>query len=729
VNLRYPFLFIFLIISCVCLADDVGVSEARLIEEDNNTYVLEVDVSPSLINTIQAPILPENCSFIGKPERVPVGPMLVVRYRFSSGSKPLQPEDKLLLYWQRSGIILTTYWLDGSSKKVFFDRQLSGFLIQVSSLRDMEVSRKKLILKGNADAQEQLKELWIVFLLLMVAFAVGGLRIRLFQFVMAFAGGHGLSLLILDMGMPILPSSMISIAIALTSLFLFMFQLQVGVEKRRLWAIPLLLGLMHGHSYSGPSFEQAVSLTKVDLLTARLFYNLLIDGVVSLGSLFLYLIFAGLRKWEFLKRFQRAVIYTGGGLAIASILFFLPGIWTPTEVEKGVQLSDLSGNMIQTSNSGVLSKPVDMEDPIMGFITITPFEIRCEWLMRARDLHPETIQTESGKEVIPVDIQDSFKLDLMTRMAADTRIIVEGKPLKAAKIRADFVSVGSYGVSTRSKPVPEAVDRAVVGITLAYSVPDAPSFVSVELTSYTGQIEAIPISFTDPWGTTASAITAQRSQVEWKARMAGFRRPVIQPVRIEALTWPALSMGLSIAALGLLLLKRKKDLIPASYILVILLLGISVLVYPFSRWDAPSSISRKVGYEEAGSRALGQLLTNIYRAFDYQTEEAVYDQLAISTLGDQLTVIYLEHQSAMKLEERGGARANVDQVQILEVKDMKRTKEDIWMDASWVVSGSVSHFGHIHYRKNRYDARVYVRAVDDVWKISGIEVKEKERIL
>jgi hypothetical protein len=51
------------------------------------------------------------------------------------------------------------------------------------------------------------------------------------------------------------------------------------------------------------------------------------------------------------------------------------------------------------------------------------------------------------------------------------------------------------------------------------------------------------------------------------------------------------------------------------------------------------------------------------------------------------------------------------------------------IDASWVVSGSVSHFGHIHYRKNLYNASVFLQTQEGTWKISGIEVKDKERIL
>jgi len=289
--------------------------------------------------------------------------------------------------------------------------------------------------------------------------------------------------------------------------------------------------------------------------------------------------------------------------------------------------------------------------------------------------------------------------------------------------------VGSYGVSTRNEPLPEPLDRAVIGVTLAYALDEAPSNVKVELDSFPGYISAIPLSFTDPWGSTAHTLSTQSAGAEWKHRMAGFRRPLIQEVKIEPLTWPALSMVLLISAFAVAFIIRKGLTIRYRDAILVLLIGTAILVYPFLRLNAPSFISRKVASEESSGKALNLLLTNIYRAFDYQTEEAVYDQLAISTMGDQLTGIYLEHQSAMELEDRGGARASVDQVSVTEIRDVRRKDESIIIEAIWEVSGSVSHFGHIHYRKNLYDARVFIKAIDGAWKISGMEVMEKERIL
>ena len=728
-KIRYQILLVFLIRSTFCLADDVGVAEVRFFEEENNIYALEVDVPLSLLYTIQSPILPDHCDFIGDPEQVRIGPMLVVRYRFSSGESPLKAEDELLLYWQRSGIILTAYWLDGSSKRIFVDRELAGFHIPVSLLQESEVTFQGLLNESAGDALNHVKDYWLVYFLLMAAIASRESLLKLLKILFAFIAGHGISLLTIDMGVTGLPPSMLSPMMLLAILFLLSAQLRPIGKKGHVWPVLLMLGFIHGLSYIGPTLEQAESLARIDRVKSHLIYNILVDVTMLLGRLALYTLFTILRNSTRLSHIRKLAIYAGGGLAIASMLSLIPGILEPARQGSATQLANLSGNLSIKSKSGNPSRPVEMEDPMMGFMTITPFEIRCEWLVRVRDLKPETRSNEEGIEIIPVDMQEAFKNDLLDRLASTTLVSSDGEILRASKSRADFVSVGSYGVSTRNEPLPESLDQAVVGVTLAYAVDEAPSKVSLELTSFPGYISAIPLSYTDPWGSTAHTLSEQSVRAEWKRRMAGFRRPLIQAVQIERLTWPAASMALLLLAISLTFVHRERPLIKYRDVLLVLLLGAAILVYPFLRLNTPSFISKRIASVESSSNALNQLLTNIYSAFDYQTEEAVYDQLAISTMGDQLTGIYLEHQSAMELEDRGGARASVDQVRVTDIREVSRKDEGIVIEANWVVSGSVSHFGHIHYRKYLYDARVYIQAVEGTWKISGMEVIEKERIL
>jgi hypothetical protein len=46
----------------------------------------------------------------------------------------------------------------------------------------------------------------------------------------------------------------------------------------------------------------------------------------------------------------------------------------------------------------------------------------------------------------------------------------------------------------------------------------------------------------------------------------------------------------------------------------------------------------------------------------------------------------------------------------------------------WTATGTVGHWGHVHTRRNQYDAIVTVRADQGGWKIAGLELLEEQRI-
>ena len=48
--------------------------------------------------------------------------------------------------------------------------------------------------------------------------------------------------------------------------------------------------------------------------------------------------------------------------------------------------------------------------------------------------------------------------------------------------------------------------------------------------------------------------------------------------------------------------------------------------------------------------------------------------------------------------------------------------------AVWTVGGTVTHFGHRHFRQNRYDARIHLVPVEETWKIRSIEILEQDRL-
>ncbi len=133
---------------------------------------------------------------------------------------------------------------------------------------------------------------------------------------------------------------------------------------------------------------------------------------------------------------------------------------------------------------------------------------------------------------------------------------------------------------------------------------------------------------------------------------------------------------------------------------------------------------------EEDTDILNSLLANVYRSFDLRNEGAVYDRLALTVNGDQLTNIYVQRRRAMDLKERGGARGKVDDVDVGEVGDVKREADGTFsVDANWTVSGSFSHFGHSHYRRNRYHAVVRILPEGDAWKIRKFTLLDERRLL
>jgi hypothetical protein len=147
---------------------------------------------------------------------------------------------------------------------------------------------------------------------------------------------------------------------------------------------------------------------------------------------------------------------------------------------------------------------------------------------------------------------------------------------------------------------------------------------------------------------------------------------------------------------------------------------------PTNQWSGPVESSRGVHLV----RLTDDLLTNVYRSFDFRDEEVVYDRLAVSVVGPQLADVYLENRRALELENRGGARASVDEVEILEVGSPRRDGAGGFrVNATWSVSGSVNHFGHVHYRQNRYEAELHLQVVDGVWKLRQIELLDERRVL
>ena len=93
-----------------------------------------------------------------------------------------------------------------------------------------------------------------------------------------------------------------------------------------------------------------------------------------------------------------------------------------------------------------------------------------------------------------------------------------------------------------------------------------------------------------------------------------------------------------------------------------------------------------------------------------------------------LTDVYLQMRRSRELENQGGARVKVDDVEMLDIDDQEANHAGLAYRCRWTAAGSVGHWGHIHRRTNLYDAVLTIEPVDGVWKITSVELREEQRI-
>jgi len=138
---------------------------------------------------------------------------------------------------------------------------------------------------------------------------------------------------------------------------------------------------------------------------------------------------------------------------------------------------------------------------------------------------------------------------------------------------------------------------------------------------------------------------------------------------------------------------------------------------------------------EAQAQAIfASLHSNIYRAFDYQSEEAIYETLAQSVQGSLLPEIYRKIYRSLILQEEGGAICKVQKVQILgsEVlgpeSEARRDAATFRVACRWRVHGIVEHWGHVHRRVNQYAAVYTLAPSEGAWKFSDVRITALERV-
>jgi hypothetical protein len=546
----------------------------------------------------------------------------------------------------------------------------------------------------------------------------------------AFAGAQLVGLLMSSVLDFQLAASMAEVGVGAGVVLLAREGLRGPGERRQVAALAACAGLVHGmglaRSVAPP--ESADSLASVVWLAL---------AVLGMDAALLVAAFVGsalgsLKPEPTSQRAGVAVAYVAAIGAVA-LAIGLPTTGAGADTESTattLTLPDLpvpEGGVGTSASRSIAARLPDAA--VQSFVTVAPFEVRHEVLVRLRELAPELGLPATGA-VIPEEL-DRVKRELQQLLMARHSVGIDESEVDPVLVRTDFLTLDDRGVLPRQTPVAEDVEAAWIGLTVAYLTPKTPTSLTLSW-DLTENQAVIPATITDPEATRSTDLTAAQPVLEWSNELAEDPTPVVEALAVEPTVLWVPVLALLVAGIAILLavtVSRRGRGVPLGVVARVALATACVLA-PVGAVAVPLPGGlRGVPNEQAAHRILSRLLPSVYRAFEFSSESAVYDRLALSVTDDALAEIYLEHRRAVEVEERGGARARVEAVELLGVGPVEAAPEDGFVvEADWTVGGTVTHFGHRHFRRNLYTARATVVPVDGTWKIHSIEVFDEQRL-
>jgi len=379
------------------------------------------------------------------------------------------------------------------------------------------------------------------------------------------------------------------------------------------------------------------------------------------------------------------------------------------------------------------------KDALMSFLYVEPYEVRHEILTRVEDLKAWMSLGLRGEEYIEVDELEPLKQRIGEFLLTKNPVTVDGKALRPILDRTNYIRVGLNGIQILETPERLEVASAIVGVIITYITDGMPQEVEVDWQLFTDQIQRVPATSVDPAGPLPTFLTPDDRVHVWNNFLKNYEIPTVQPIEVAGslgeLPIPVLSLiclvGLLAAAgWGVANIRSRKPLrLPLA--VGTLCLVTAAAAYPYARIsvDRPAMMAGEIDDERAAA-LLETLLKNVYRAFDFRDEEDVYDKLALSVGGDLLADVYLQNRRSMSIQQAGGAQAKVKEIVVEEAsaERLDAGGPSYTLHGRWTALGTVGHWGHVHQRKNRYDAVLTIAPQDGVWKIVGLELNDEQRI-
>jgi hypothetical protein len=368
--------------------------------------------------------------------------------------------------------------------------------------------------------------------------------------------------------------------------------------------------------------------------------------------------------------------------------------------------------------------------PMSAFIYVEPYEVRKEIIVRPKDLQEWVDLGLNGRETIPVSMQPELKQRVAEFLKTRHETTIDGERVIGELARINFLERTLKTSNVIDPPRELDTNVATLGVIFVYpTVEPLPQNVQLRWDMFNEKIPIVPGASVDQAGSLPTFLEPDYPVLEWQNFLRFPELPTLKQLQAppgnlsSAMIWGRWVFGLlALLAIWWAVGAWRRDSAPRAF--VALVPSVALILCGGGFWLGQ-------GAQLSQQRANGlvaDLLHNVYRAFDFRAEGDIYDVLEQSVAGDLLTDVYLETRRGLVLENQGGARAKVKDIQLTDLSIESSEAGGFIATASWVVGGSVGHWGHLHQRRNSYQAELDIRPIEGAWKLIDMEVLEEERL-
>jgi len=368
--------------------------------------------------------------------------------------------------------------------------------------------------------------------------------------------------------------------------------------------------------------------------------------------------------------------------------------------------------------------------PMNVFLYVEPYEVRVEVIVRPLDAQRWVDLDLEGRQTITPQMYGRVQGRVADFLADHLALTIDGERAEPVLDRINFLRRTLRASTVIDPPEELSVFSAQLGAIFIVPRDGLPQEAEVTWDLFSEKIQTVPGAATDEAGPMPYTLTPDDNVLRWQnflqnptiPTMVGVETPPRSYTRLlSTVGWGGvLALAALLAWAGVRFVRERTVPRAAAAASVVLAAASGLSFYAGQRATVD---------EQRSGRIVEALLHNVYRSFDYRQEGAVYDALARSISGDLLTQVYLETKRSLELRSQGGARVKVNDVDIVDCRP-RPLGDGIGFiaDCRWNVSGSVGHWGHIHQRRNQYNALVTIRAVDGAWRITGMDLISEDRL-